>query len=84
MGGYCNANYCRVAAFYNNRGDGHSVGDFPMVTILIVVASVLLWRCPLAEMWTPKQRDRCACCTCPNPGADQAAAQTETPEATGV
>ena len=79
-----NVNYCRVAAFYNNRGDGHSVGDIPMVSILIALAVVLLWLSPLYEMWTPKPRNECSCCSCPKPEEDQAAAEIETSEATAA
>ena len=68
-----------MAAFYNNRGDGHSVGDFPLVSVLIGLAVVLLRLSPLAEMWTPKQRDRCSCCSRPAPGENPDVTQAEAP-----
>ena len=51
-----------------------------MVTILVGLAIVLLWLSPLSAMWTPKQRERCQCCTCPAE-EDQGVAQVGAQEA---
>ena len=66
-----------------NRGDGHSAGDFPVMSILIAGAVILLWRSPLSAMWTPRPRGQCPCCTCSGPEERKTETGTEVSPASG-
>ena len=66
-----------------DRGDGHSAGDFPVMSILIAGAVILLWRSPLSAMWTPRPRGRCPCCSCSGPEERKTETGTEVSPASG-